>query len=180
MSGIFGPSMSEYVIAHILALERHILHYADVQRALHTVTTSPALGAAPATLWDKRLFVYRTLAELNVGVMGVTGSIGRAMARRFSALGMRVRGFCLRRPRTPGITSPLATAASPVDSTGAASPVSLPAAAGSREEWDNPADRWLPPFERVVERIYAMEVCFSSPSPVPPTWVSNGPCDAEG
>jgi phosphoglycerate dehydrogenase-like enzyme len=73
--GIFGPLISEYVMAYILAIERRLFDTRADQRR---------------RAWRDR--PYRSLAGLEIGVMGL-GSIGRHVARTASAFGMRVRGL---------------------------------------------------------------------------------------
>ena len=69
---IFGPAMTEYVLAWLLALERGVLERAAAQA------------------WDGR--PERGLAGRRIGIMG-TGSIGSAVARGCRALGLAVSGF---------------------------------------------------------------------------------------
>lgn len=69
---IFGPSMSEYALGWVLALERSVLRHAQ------------------ATQWQFRL--DRGLSELRVGIAGA-GSIGSAVATAFKPFVREVRGL---------------------------------------------------------------------------------------
>jgi len=72
VKAIFGASMTEYVLAWLLAVERRV---ADRHGARH---------------WDSS--TDGTLAGKTLGIMG-TGSIGSAVANTCSALGLEVRGL---------------------------------------------------------------------------------------
>lgn len=72
--GVHDPEMSEFVLASILALVKHIPRALDQQRRRE---------------W--RPFASRSLAGGTVGILGL-GAIGSALARRCKALGMRVVG----------------------------------------------------------------------------------------
>jgi phosphoglycerate dehydrogenase-like enzyme len=83
--GVFGPLISEYVMAYILAIERHLFETrADQARRA----------------WRQR--PYRSLAGLEIGVMGL-GSIGRHVARTAAWFGMRVRGLSYSGRRVRGV-----------------------------------------------------------------------------
>lgn len=83
--GIFGPLISEYVMAYILAIERHLFETrADQKRRV----------------WRDR--PYRSVAGLEVGLMGL-GSIGRHVAATAASFGMRVRGLSYSGRRVPGV-----------------------------------------------------------------------------
>ena len=73
--GLFGPLMSEYVFAYVLAIERHLFETRDHQREHH---------------W--REMPYRPLKGILMGVCGL-GSIGRHVARTAKHFGMEVWGF---------------------------------------------------------------------------------------
>jgi hypothetical protein len=73
--GVFGPQMSEYVFAYLLALERRIL---DKHRAQEAGPWDPT---PPGALRGKQ-----------IGLLGV-GTIGAALARTAKHFGMRVKGF---------------------------------------------------------------------------------------
>jgi len=77
---VFGPLMSEYVFAYILAIERHLFKTKENQDA----------GS-----WVK--VPYRSLKGLTFGVCGL-GSIGRHLARTAAHFGMRAVAY----KRTPG------------------------------------------------------------------------------
>ncbi|MDX1594377.1 MAG: D-2-hydroxyacid dehydrogenase [Gammaproteobacteria bacterium] len=81
VKGIFGELMREYVIGWILALERDLFAVREDQHERR---------------WAPRPF--RPLTGLTLGVCGL-GSIGEAVARAGSALGMRVVGY--RRSEAP-------------------------------------------------------------------------------
>ena len=73
--GVFGPQMSEYVFAYLLARERRILDKYKAQEARRWDPTPP--GA---------------LRGKQIGLLGV-GTIGAALARTAKHFGMRVKGF---------------------------------------------------------------------------------------
>jgi phosphoglycerate dehydrogenase-like enzyme len=73
--GVFGPLMSEYVFAYLLAHERKIAARLDAQRAGR---------------WDNAL--PGTLRGRTIGLVGV-GSIGTHLAATAKHFGMVVRGF---------------------------------------------------------------------------------------
>jgi phosphoglycerate dehydrogenase-like enzyme len=73
--GVFGPQMSEYVFAYLLAHERRIL---DKHRAQEAGRWDPT---PPGALRGKQM-----------GLLGV-GTIGAALARTAKHFGMRVKGF---------------------------------------------------------------------------------------
>lgn len=81
---VFGPLVSEYVFAHILALERHLFETREDQRARR---------------W--RRLPYRGLQGLTLGICGF-GSIGAHVAGTGNHFGMRVLAY----KRSPG-ASPL-------------------------------------------------------------------------
>jgi len=72
---IFGPLMSEYVMAYILALERHLFETRKNQLE---------------KTWDG--IPYSSLNELTIGVCGL-GSIGRHIAQTAAHFGMRVIAY---------------------------------------------------------------------------------------
>lgn len=71
--GIFGQSMTEYVLGWLLALERRIIERAGARRH-----------------WDER--IDRGVQGRHIGILG-TGDIGRAVARGCATLGMKVTGL---------------------------------------------------------------------------------------
>ena len=75
LRGIFGALMREYVFGWILALERDLFAARENQRQRR---------------WQEQ--PYRGLGGLTLGVCGL-GSIGTAVARAGTALGMRVVGY---------------------------------------------------------------------------------------
>jgi phosphoglycerate dehydrogenase-like enzyme len=75
VEGIFGPLMSEYVFAYILAWERHLFETHENQRKR-----------------DWQDMPYRSLKGLLLGICGL-GSIGRHIARIAGCFGMRVWGY---------------------------------------------------------------------------------------
>lgn len=75
VKGVFGPLMSEYVFAWILALERRLF-------ALHEQQQRREWRDEP----------YRSLAGLTLGVMGL-GSIGAHIAGTARAFGMKTIGY---------------------------------------------------------------------------------------
>lgn len=79
VKGIFGPLMSEYVIAYMLALERHLFETRENQW-VSTWASTP----------------YRSLQGLTLGLCGL-GSIGKHIARTAASFGMRVVAY----KRTP-------------------------------------------------------------------------------
>ena len=85
IKGVFGPMMAEYVLAHILARERHLLEVARQQQARK---------------WQRA--VYRQLSDLTLGILGV-GDIGSAVARAAGAFGMTVWGLRTRSEPVSGV-----------------------------------------------------------------------------
>jgi phosphoglycerate dehydrogenase-like enzyme len=80
VKGVFHVLMSEYVMAYILAMERHLFETRQNQFE---------------KIWKD--IPYRSLEGLIVGICGL-GSIGQHIAKVASCFGMRVRGF----KRSPG------------------------------------------------------------------------------
>ena len=74
--GVFGPQMSEYVFAYLLAHERKTLREAGVAGGAAAGIRTP-----PTRLRGKQL-----------GLLGV-GTIGAALARTAKHFGMRVKGY---------------------------------------------------------------------------------------
>lgn len=72
---VFGPLMSEYVFAYVLAIERHLAETRDHQRE-HRWQEMP----------------YRPLKGILLGICGL-GSIGRHIARTAKHFDMKVWGF---------------------------------------------------------------------------------------
>ena len=85
IKGVFGPLMAEYVLAHILARERHLLELARQQRARR---------------WQRA--TYRQLSELTLGILGV-GDVGSAVAQAAGACGMTVWGLRSRPEAVEGV-----------------------------------------------------------------------------
>jgi len=79
VKGVFGPLMSEYVFAYILALERQLLKIYTNQKTKQ---------------W--RVIPYRSLQGLTLGICGL-GSVGRQIAATGKHFKMRVLAF----KRTP-------------------------------------------------------------------------------
>lgn len=75
VKGLFGPLMSEYVFAYILALERQLFETRDNQKK---------------KLW--RMLPYQSLHGLNLGICGL-GSVGRQIARTGNHFNMRVLAY---------------------------------------------------------------------------------------
>ncbi|MFC1885910.1 D-2-hydroxyacid dehydrogenase [Thermodesulfobacteriota bacterium] len=75
VKGVFGPLMSEYVLAYILALERHLFEIRQNQIDKY---------------WKE--IAYGSLKDLTLGICGL-GSIGRHIAQTAACFGMRVLGF---------------------------------------------------------------------------------------
>ena len=80
---VFGPHMSEYVFAYILALERNLFALRENQRE---------------KLWQG--IPYRGLAGLTIGICGL-GSIGRHLAETAHHFKMRVLGLSRSAAATP-------------------------------------------------------------------------------
>jgi phosphoglycerate dehydrogenase-like enzyme len=85
VKGVFGPLMSEYIFAYILALERNILETHENQRDVR---------------WQA--LPYRPLKGMLLGVCGL-GSIGRHIARTADGFGMKVWGYKRFKEAVPGI-----------------------------------------------------------------------------
>ena len=85
VKGVFGPLMSEYVFAYILALERQLLETYTNQKTKQ---------------W--RVIPYRGLQGLTLGICGL-GSVGRQIAATGKHFKMRVLAF----KRTPEAGPPL-------------------------------------------------------------------------
>jgi phosphoglycerate dehydrogenase-like enzyme len=75
VKGVFGPLMSEYVFAYILALERHILEVYENQKD---------------RVWEK--IPYESLQGKLIGICGL-GSIGRHIGHTAKHFGMKVWGY---------------------------------------------------------------------------------------
>jgi len=75
VKGVFGPLMSEYVFAYILALERHIFEVYDNQKE---------------RVWKK--IPYESLKGKLLGICGL-GSIGRHIGQTAKHFGMKVWGY---------------------------------------------------------------------------------------
>jgi len=75
VKGLFGPLMSEYVFAYILALERQLFETRDNQKK---------------KLW--RMLPYQSLQGLNLGICGL-GSVGRQIALTGNHFKMRVLAY---------------------------------------------------------------------------------------
>ncbi|MGB5987070.1 MAG: D-2-hydroxyacid dehydrogenase [Desulfobacterales bacterium] len=80
VKGVFGPSMTEYVFAHILSLERHLAEMRANQQAKR---------------WQRH--AYGLLRKRTLGLCGL-GAIGRYIAQTAAHFGMTVVAF----KRTPG------------------------------------------------------------------------------
>lgn len=85
LKGLFGPSLAEYTLGHILARERRFIDLARQQQARQ---------------W--KMTLYRRLPELTLGILGV-GDIGRAVAQAAKAFGMTVWGLRNRPDPVPGV-----------------------------------------------------------------------------
>ncbi len=85
IKGVFGPLVAEYVLAHILARERHLLKLARQQQARR---------------WQRA--TYRQLSELTLGILGV-GDVGSAVTQAAGACGMTVWGLRTRSEPVPGL-----------------------------------------------------------------------------
>ena len=72
---VFGPYMSEYVFAYILALERDVFETFDHQKSKS---------------WE--ILPYGSLKDRHIGICGL-GSIGRHIAETANHFGMRVWGY---------------------------------------------------------------------------------------
>jgi phosphoglycerate dehydrogenase-like enzyme len=88
---VFGPLMSEYVFAYLLALERHLFSTRDNQHK---------------KLWQA--IPYRSLSELTIGICGL-GSIGQAIANTAAHFRMRVLGLSRSATPVPSIDEVFAT-----------------------------------------------------------------------
>jgi len=75
VKGVFGPLMSEYVFAYILALERHIFEVYENQKE---------------RVWKK--IPYESLQGKLIGICGL-GSIGRYIGQTARHFGMKVWGY---------------------------------------------------------------------------------------
>ena len=82
---IFGPLMSEYVFAYILALERNIFQMRQNQFSAS---------------WEK--IPYHSLSELTIGICGL-GSIGKHLATTAAHFGMTVTGLSRSGAKTPHV-----------------------------------------------------------------------------
>ena len=79
IKGVYGPVISEYVFAYILALERHLFETRENQKSK-----------------DWSILPYRRLKDLTFGVCGF-GSIGKHVAQTAASFGMQVIAY----KRTP-------------------------------------------------------------------------------
>jgi len=78
LAGVFGPAMAEYVMLHVLALERK---YSENEAKQARKEWGVRGGVAQKS--------YRMLDTLTLGVLG-SGDIGMEVAKRANAFGMRV------------------------------------------------------------------------------------------
>jgi len=85
VEGVFGPLMSEYVFAYILALERSLLETRENQKN---------------RAWQD--MPYRCLSGLLIGICGL-GSIGRHLVRTAGCFGMKVWGYSRSGEPVPGV-----------------------------------------------------------------------------
>lgn len=85
VEGIFGPLMSEYVFAYILALERNLFQTYENQKNR-----------------DWQDMPYRPVTGLLLGICGL-GSIGRHIARSAGCFGMKVWGYRRSGEPVPGV-----------------------------------------------------------------------------
>ncbi len=91
ITGLFGASMAEYVLLHILSRERYLLNLAAQQQRRE---------------WRGER--YRGLGDLTLGVMGL-GSIGGHITQVAKSLGMQVWGLCRSGEPVAGIDKTFAT-----------------------------------------------------------------------
>ena len=85
VKGIFGPLMSEYVFAYILAMERHLFETRENQERRR---------------WQD--MPYRSLTGTLIGICGL-GSIGRHIALTARCFGMKVWGLKRSKEAVPGV-----------------------------------------------------------------------------
>jgi len=78
LGGVFGPLMSEFLIAQMVARERHFWYTAEAQ--------------SKSTWVNAECNRYRPLSTLTVGIMGL-GSIGQYLCKTAKFFGMKVHGF---------------------------------------------------------------------------------------
>lgn len=120
-SGLYSVPIAEFVLGAVLQLYRDFPRFAAMQREHR---------------WEK-VFNARELGGKRVCVLG-TGSIGREIALRFSAMGCAVTGLCRRPAPVPGFDRVLPMSA--LDDTLADSDIvilALPLNGGSRGLFDN-------------------------------------------
>ncbi|KAH7822022.1 putative 4-phosphoerythronate dehydrogenase [Monocercomonoides exilis] len=98
----YGPTMAEYCISMMIAVQRSFFKMKEVQIKLD----SPYVDRDNYTK-------FPLLSQLTVGIMGATGSIGQDIARRLYALGCTVIGLCRRKRKegepivTPQVETPV-------------------------------------------------------------------------
>ena len=80
--------MSEFVLCHILARERHLYEWGIAQKEHRWKTSDPN-------------YVYRTLDKLSIGILGCSGSIGMHVARHCHFFGMSIKGLASHRRSQP-------------------------------------------------------------------------------
>ena len=85
LEGVFAPLMAEYVLAQLLARERHLTELERQQAARH---------------WQPAR--YRRLAQLSMGILGA-GNIGQAVAAAAKAFDMTVWGLRRRAGAVPNM-----------------------------------------------------------------------------
>ncbi len=89
-AGFFGPAMSQFVLAAILARERKVFAYAARQKSKE---------------WEPRSEIkYRVLNTLTVGILGA-GEIGREVGRTLKAMGMHTVGMVSSPPKRSGLAA---------------------------------------------------------------------------
>ncbi|XP_046846715.1 glyoxylate/hydroxypyruvate reductase A-like isoform X2 [Xenia sp. Carnegie-2017] len=78
LSGVFGASIAEYVVGHVIARERKFLLCLEYQKSKSWCS------------WEK--LKYRELSDLTIGILGF-GSIGKVIAEYCHCMKMKVFGI---------------------------------------------------------------------------------------
>ena len=77
-SGVMGPEIAQYVLTHILAIERK-----------YDLCKESQIKA----FWNHKEARYRSHKEVTIGILGVSGDIGTTIAKFCSTVGFKIVGW---------------------------------------------------------------------------------------
>ncbi|KAA6397011.1 MAG: putative Glyoxylate/hydroxypyruvate reductase A [Streblomastix strix] len=101
-AGLYGPMIAEFVIGNIIMVQRNLIQMYETRQRQE----SPFSTRSQYTK-------FLQFAQMRIGIMGATGSVGQDIARRVYALGSQCWGLCRRQrkegepPVTPQLESHL-------------------------------------------------------------------------